>query len=84
MTDLTDAERNQMKAAAKVEDLGIDGDLANLDRVVAGMIASIPTSAAAEPIDANELKSLIEAIKSATASNTQAAKFLELAAKLGL
>ena len=81
---MSDEERNQMKAAAKVEDLQLTGDLTNLDQVVTQMIGSVPDAAAANAVDANELKGLISAIKAGTASNNQSARFLELATRIGL
>jgi len=79
---MTDEERTKMKAAAKVEDLAVDGDLSNLDAVVSKMISSIPGADAANAVDPEELKTLISAIKGATASNNQSARFLEIAAKV--
>jgi len=81
---MSDEERNQMKAAAKVEDLALNNDLTNLDQAVTQMIGSVPNAAAAAAVDANELKGLISAIKAGTASNNQSARFLELATRIGL
>jgi hypothetical protein len=79
---MTDEERTKMKAAAKVEDLAVDGDLQNLDTIVSNMLASVPNAATVAATDPDELKTLISAIKGGTASNNQSARFLEIVTKL--
>jgi hypothetical protein len=78
---LTDEERTQMKAAAKLEDMQLDGDLSNLSSVL-DSILSVPDAAKTQPTDRAELQQLITAINAGTASNNQNARFLEIVNRL--
>ena len=78
---LTDDERTQMKAAAKVEDMQLDGDLTNLSSVLDGIL-NVPDAAKVQPTDRAELQQLIKAINAGTASNNQNARFLEIMNRL--
>jgi hypothetical protein len=79
---MTNEERTQMKAAAKVEDLAVDEDLGNLDEVVGKMLASVPDAENIAATNPEELKQLITAIKNGTIANNQSARFLEIMTKL--
>lgn len=74
---MTDDERKQMEAAAKVEDMQLDEDLGNLDSILDDKL-NVPDAAKVEPSDRNELRQLIKSIKDGTASNNQNARFLEI------
>ena len=78
---LTDDERTQMKAAAKVEDMQLDGDLTNLSSVLDNIL-NVPDAAKVQPTDRTELQQLIKAINAGTASNNQNARFLEIMNRL--
>ena len=78
---LTDDEKTQMKAAAKLEDMQLDEDLSNLSSVL-DSILNVPDAAKVQPTDRAELKQLITAINAGTASNNQNARFLEIINRL--
>ena len=78
---LTDDERTQMKAAAKLQDLQLDQDLANLPAVLDSVL-KVPDPAKVQPTDRAELQQLITAISAGTASNNQNARFLEIMNRL--
>ena len=78
---LTDDERTQMKAAAKLEDLQVDQDLGNLSSVLDSVL-NVPDPAKVQPTDRAELQQLITAINAGTASNNQNARFLEIMNRL--
>lgn len=75
---MTDEERTNMQAAAKLEDLGVDGDLKNLNDVVSGLLGSIPNAQTVAATDPDELKNLISAIKDGSAANNQSSRFLQI------
>jgi hypothetical protein len=79
---MTDEERTRMKAAAKLEDLELDADLANLDQAITKMLGSVPEAVKVNATDPAELKQLITAIKNGTAANNQSARFLEIITRL--
>ena len=78
---LTDDERLKMKAAAKLEDMQVDGDLKNLSSVL-DSILNVPDPTKVQPTDRAELQQLITAINAGTASNNQNARFLEIMNRL--
>ena len=78
---LTDDERLKMKAAAKLEDMQVDGNLKNLSSVL-DSILNVPDPTKVQPTDRAELQQLITAINAGTASNNQNARFLEIMNRL--
>jgi hypothetical protein len=81
---MTDEERTNMQAAAKLEDLGVDGDLRNINDVVSGLLSSFPNATTVAATDPDELKNLISAIQNGSAANNQSARFLEIMTRLGV
>lgn len=79
---LTDEERTQMTAAAKVQDLQLDQDLEDLPAKLDTMLNNVPDAANVQPTDRAELQQLITAINAGTASNNQNARFLEIMNRL--
>ncbi len=79
---LTDAQK-AIKAKIKVENLALDQRLSNLKAKIDQLFNDAPI-AVAQATSKEELEGLISEIKKGTATNERTARFLDIAASLGI